>query len=252
MKPDAKKHRQWKRFFDAFGFLFLPGAMRDDIEWIDAEFEAALAGSGRAHDGSERTSFSDEILRSEPICALVENPVINGILSVLLGDDFIYLGTGADIYVGDSQWHPDMHAAAVPHLKLALYLDPLTSETGALRVVPGSHLQGFKGNLDTEELWGLSARDVPCWSPDSRPGDVAVFNLHTLHNALGGGSRRRMLNIVACADCRTPEQLACLDERIGYHRGRVYSEVMVSTATPERMRHLERILDRERALGRRP
>lgn len=243
---------QQKRYFDSFGFLFLPGAMGDDIEWIDAEFEAALTRSGRTHDGSERTSFSDEIVLRERICALVENPVIDGVLSGLLGDGFIYLGTGADIYVGDSQWHPDMHAAAVPHLKLALYLDPLTSETGALRVVPGSHVQGFKGNLDTEELWGLSAGDVPCCSPDNTPGDIAVFNLHTLHNALGGDSRRRMLNIVACANCRTREQLAYLDERIGYHQGSVYSDVMIATATPERMPHLELILERERALGRRP
>jgi len=99
---------------------------------------------------------------------------------------------GAGIYAGDSQWHPDMAAAPVRHVKLAMYLDPLTAATGALRLVPGSHLQGYEGNQDTLALWGIAPHDVPCYCPDSTPGDVVVFDLRTLHNAIGGGRRRRM------------------------------------------------------------
>jgi len=244
--------KKQKRHFDSFGFLFLPGLMRHDIVWIDEEFEKALTESIHTHDGKKRTSFSESIVNRERICELIEHPAINGVLSSLLGDEFIYLGTGADIYVGDSQWHPDMYHAIVPHLKIALYLDPLTIETGAIRVVPGSHVQGFIGNINTEELWGLSAQDVPCWSPDNTPGDVVVFNLHTLHNAIGGGNRRRMLNIVACAHCQSPEELACLDERIMHCDGRFYEDTVVDTAPADRMRHLAFILERERVLGKRP
>ena len=241
-----------KRHFDSFGFLFLPGLLRHDIVWIDEEFEKALTESTHIHDGKKRTSFSESIVTRERICELIEHPAINGVLSSLLGDEFIYLGTGADIYVGDSQWHPDMQNAIVPHLKIALYLDPLTIETGAIRVVPGSHVQGFIGNINTEELWGLSARDVPCWSPDNTPGDAVVFNLHTLHNAIGGGNRRRMLNIVACAHGQSPEELAYLDKRIMHCDGSFYGNSVVDTASADRMRHLALILERERALGKRP
>ena len=107
-----------QRFFDSFGFLRLPGLMIAEMGWITEEFEAALVDSGQGHDGGQRTSFTSAVERRERLCALLEHPGINGVLRGLLGDDFLLLGMGADIYAGDSQWHPDMAVAPVRLIKL--------------------------------------------------------------------------------------------------------------------------------------
>ncbi|MDA0335609.1 MAG: phytanoyl-CoA dioxygenase family protein [bacterium] len=240
---------QQQRFFTSFGFLHLQGLMADEVGWITEEFEAARADSGADHRGTARTSFSDSAERRQRLCALIEHPRIHGVLTGLLGADFLYLGMGAELYVGDSLWHPDQPARPpVTFVKLAMYLDELTPETGALRLVPGSHVQGYEGNLDTRALWGADPLDVPSHNPSNTPGDVIVFNLQTVHNALGGGNRRRMWNIVCCNDSDSPEATALLDRRLAGRTEPLYSDTMVRTAPPARRRHLERVLEREATL----
>ena len=41
---------QQKHFFDTFGFLHLPGVLREDIGWITDEFEAVFADRNASHD----------------------------------------------------------------------------------------------------------------------------------------------------------------------------------------------------------
>jgi len=228
-----------KRFFDDFGYLALPGLMGNEVPWIVEEFERVFHEAGVVHDGTARSSVGRFIERSERLCALLDNPGVDGLLAGLLGEDYNYLGSGGDIYVGDGLWHPDCHGDPVVQVKWAMYLDPLTPETGALRLVPGSHRQGWQGNLDTRALWGIGMEEVPCVVPDNRPGDVIVFNQMTLHNALGGGNRRRMLNLTACSSCRTETERAFLRRRLPADRNELQWELMRKTATPERMRHLD-------------
>ncbi len=228
-----------KRFFDDFGYLALPGLMREEVPWIIEEFERVFHEAGVVHDGTARSSVGRFIERSERLCALLDNPKVDGLLSGLLGEDYNYLGSGGELYVGDGLWHPDCHGDPVVQVKWAMYLDPLTRETGALGLVPGSHRQGWQGNLDTRALWGIGMEEVPCVAPDNQPGDVIVFNQMTLHNALGGGNRRRMLNILACSSCRTEDELAFLRRRLPVDRNELEWDLMRKTATPARMPHLE-------------
>ncbi len=228
-----------KRFFDDFGYLALPGLMREEVQWIVDEFEGVFDRAGVLHDGSRRSSLGPFIERSERLCALLDSPKVDGLLTGLLGEDYNYLGSGGEMYVGDGLWHPDCHGDPVVQVKWAMYLDPLTRDTGALRFVPGSHRQGWQGNLDTHALWGIGMEEVPCVVPDNRPGDVIVFNQMTLHNALGGGNRRRMLNILACSACRSETELAFLKRRLPASREELHWEIMRGTATTGRMRHLE-------------
>ncbi|MCY3773770.1 MAG: phytanoyl-CoA dioxygenase family protein [Gemmatimonadetes bacterium] len=231
-------HHQ-KRFFGDFGYLALPGLMREEVPWIVEEFERVFREAGVVHDGTARSSLGCFIERSERLCALLDNPGVDGLLAGLLGEDYNYLGSGGELYVGDGLWHPDCHGDPVVQVKWAMYLDPLTRKTGALRLVPGSHRQGWQGNLDTRALWGIGMEEVPCVVPDNQPGDVIVFNQMTLHNALGGGNRRRMLNILACSSCRTETERAFLRRRLPAGRNELRWELMRKTATPERMRHLD-------------
>ena len=230
---------QQKRFYEDFGYLFLPGLMAEEVGWITAEFESVFQRHAPNHDMTKRTSISQMVERSERLCGLVDHPKVAGLIGGLIGEDFNYLGSGGELYVGGGMWHPDCHDSPVPQMKWATYLDPLTKETGALRVVPGSHRQGWQGNLDPEALWGISAYDVPCVAPENRPGDVMVFNLKTLHNSLGGGVRRRMLNMVVCGHCQPGTEREDLRRRLPVKREQLQWETMLATATPERKRHLQ-------------
>ncbi len=236
-------------FFADFGYLILPGLMADDIDWITEEFERTFCEAGLVHDGTQRTSLHQCMDRNERLCTLLDDSRIEGALAGVLGEDFNYLGSGGEYYVGGGLWHPDCGAKPMLFVKLAMYLDPLTKDTGALRLVPGSHRQGRQGNLDTQALWGLDPEQVPCVAPDNQPGDVVIFNLNTFHNSLGGGPRRRMFNMVCCAHCQTPEQLAELDRNVVPAKGQMYGEVLRRTATPQRQRHLRQVLEREALLA---
>ena len=247
---------QQMSFFRTFGYLSFPGLMTDRIEEIEREFEAVWAAhggghNGKLHNGKARSCIVPFIDQSEALCSLLDDPRILGIASSILGDDFNYTGSDGNFYVGETRWHSD--GARKPedpiHIKIDFYLDPLTRNTGALRVIPGSHHFG-DGYADTlsnqiassQELWGLHGRDLPAAVLETAPGDLVMFNHNTKHAAFGGGIRRRMFTINLSQ--RYPEnRLEDLRKQIAtaarFWIDRKYGEKMVRTAGPERMRHLE-------------
>ena len=82
-------------------------------------------------------------------------------------------------------------------IKMAFYLDPTTEDTGALRVIPGSHRVGepFADALERHLRNGGFGID-PCNGPacvlETTPGDLLVFNHSIKHSSFGGSERRRM------------------------------------------------------------
>lgn len=245
------------RFFDAFGYLAFPGLMADCVEEITREFEAVWAERGgghhgKPHDGKARSCIVPFIDQRERLCALLDDPRILAIGYSLVGEDFNYVGSDGNYYVGDTGWHSDGWHTDIRHIKIAFYLDPLTRDTGCLRVIPGSHHIGdsYTNTLQeqvrrSEELWGVSGKDVPAIALETQPGDVFCFNHNTKHASFGGGRRRRMFTINLCQ--RYPENR--LEELRNYLAGharfwieRNYGEIMMRTAGLERMRHLEQIM----------
>jgi hypothetical protein len=248
---------QQVRFFDTFGYLGLPGLLADRIAEITRAFEAVWeerggGHAGRPHDGAARSCIVPFIDQHETLCSLLDDPRILAIGNSLLGEDFNYMGSDGNYYVGDTGWHSDGWHTAIRHLKIAFYLDPLTRDTGCLRVIPGSHRAGdlYADTLqeqirDGEKLWGLRGRDLPAVALETQPGDLVCFNHNTKHAAFGGGARRRMFTINLCQ--RYPDDR--LEELRGYISGsarfwidRVYGEKMVRTAGAERRRHLEQVM----------
>ncbi|MGY8827271.1 MAG: phytanoyl-CoA dioxygenase family protein [Candidatus Latescibacterota bacterium] len=93
--------------------------------------------------GRARSCIVPFIDQSEYLSALLGDGRIDGILSSLLGDDYQYLGSDGNYYVGDTGWHSDGGwPRPIVYYKMAFYLDSLTRDTGALRVIPGSHRYG--------------------------------------------------------------------------------------------------------------
>src|SRR5580698_6994812 len=134
-------------FFDTFGYLLLPGLLAGDIDWITQEFEAVFTDRGLVHDHTQRTCVVPFIDARERLSALLDHPRIEGLAASLLGDEFNYVGSDGNYYAGDTGWHSDGFHTVGRFIKIALYLDPVSRNTGALRVIPGSH------RLDLLDRW---------------------------------------------------------------------------------------------------
>ncbi len=145
--------------------------------------------------------------------------MVSGILDDLLGEGWNCYGGDGNRYGGDTGWHSDCAPdqwqckTVTRQFKLAFYLDPLTSETGALRVIPGSHRAGegyceeITQNLSN--IWEnlrIESKDVPCVALTNTPGDVVVFDHRIKHASFGGSKRRRMFCINVIERCRTEQQ----------------------------------------------
>ena len=254
---------QQLRFFEVFGFLKFPGLFANEIGAITSEFEqvwAQHAGghAGREHDHKQRSALVPFIDQSENLCGLIDDPRIEGIAGSLLGDDFNFTVSDGNFYVGDTAWHSDgYHERKYLSVKMAFYLDPVTRDTGCLRVIPGSHHFGsrFGDALQkvvqgstvqhTKELWDIEGRDVPAIALETEPGDLLMFNHLIKHASFGGGTRRRMFTMNLQERYRDEDLKLLRDDVARLARfwcERAYGETMIRTASPPRMRHLEQRL----------
>jgi len=249
--------QQQKSFFETFGFLSFPGLIKDSVGEVIAAFEGVFAArggghAGKPHLGNARSCIVPFIDQHERLCALLDDPRILAIGDSLLGDDFNYMGSDGNFYVGDTGWHSDGWHTVEKHLKIAFYLDPLTKDSGCLRVVPGSHRVGdnYAAALQqhlggSEEAWNKHGRDIPAYALETNPGDVVVFNHNTKHAAFNGSANRRMFTI-NLAQHYTEERLPALRDYIAgsarFWIERTYGEKMMRTAGPARMRHLQQVM----------
>ena len=244
---------QQQAFFETFGYLILPGLLAEDVGWITESFEELLGGVAERHDGTRRTITGTD--QSERLCTLLDHPKVSGVAASLMGDDFNYLGGDANYYVGDTPWHSDGWHDVGLYVKMAFYLDPVTRETGCLRVIPGSHrvgdewVQAVRKVNRPEENFGITGRDVPSVPLESRPGDVVVFNHNLHHAAYGGGNQRRMFTLNLCRRAGKSEEVQDLRAYINGHARfwieHMHSDTLRRTATPTQRRHLEQVMANE-------
>jgi hypothetical protein len=251
---DAQLH-----FFQVFGYLHLPGLMRSEMGWISDEFEQVWKNgvrSGYDEKGETRNAIVPFVDSSARLCTLVDHPLLKPALVRVLGEDYNYLSSDGRPYSGDTGWHPD--GSWQPHslyIKVAFYLDPLTRETGALRVIPGSHRLPDQYAKDareagwSERAFGVKMADIPAAALETTPGDIVLFNHNTMHASFGGGGRRRMFTMNLGRRAETPEAIADLEKYIGIHlktwAEQTHGEIMRSTATASRRKHMQQVMDHE-------
>jgi hypothetical protein len=204
-------------FFRTFGFVVLRNAFepRALAEELDRSLDDAFPSAIGATVGGATIRFRYLPMmcqRTPASLALVDR--LAPAAAMLLGAPVLPVRAKGVVYSGATSWHSDS-TAAVASVGFAAYLEPLDAESGALRVLPGSHrpelgtsLEGFTERFGaglteaTTEPWVTS---LPAFPIPTRPGDVIAFDEHLRH-ASAGGRVRRQWRVDFVADPLGPEQ----------------------------------------------
>jgi len=96
-------------------------------------------------------------------------------------------------FTGDSTWHT-RQGPDVGGVTFWADLGPRTAQTGALRLVPGSHLREFERRLweyraAEPAMSGFERWEWPHIVVETEPGDVVAFHAHLMNCAQGGTPR---------------------------------------------------------------
>ena len=178
--------------FQTFGFVVLRQAFdpRPLAAEIDRVMRDGLVSSGDAPgDGGIRFRYVPMMSAETPVSlALLDR--LAPVAATLLGGPALPTRAKGVLYRGDTPWHTDS-TFRIASVGFAAYLEPLRAETGALRVLPGSHRPGFAEALRALEAAGAAAEALPGHVVVTEPGDVIVFDEHLFHASAGGGTRQQ-------------------------------------------------------------
>jgi hypothetical protein len=215
--------------FQSFGYLLLRQAfsaqeMARITAAADALFLEDLSANGAEPLGSQHVVPFVE--RHDDLALLAEDDRIFAAMEQLLGKGLVWGGSegnkGSFNESRDHQWHSDRAGQidlAYPRIKIMIYLQAMAQDTGALRVLPGSHHPDFHKRLlplqgqgpDTcLEAFGV-AGDELCGVPlEVVPGDVVVFDHYLYHAVYGKSDARRYLTMKFAAEPVTQVQAEAL------------------------------------------
>ena len=210
--------------FDAFGFLKLRAFSDGEVRAMVAEAEAA------------DPACSDPVERSELLTALMVTRLLPA-MRRLLGEGFVWSGSECNISRGERQaggqqnlgtplpaeyrralglgsryaehtWHadrPGVGECAYDRIKVMAYLTPTDADSGALRVIAGSHRAELHGRLEplqrchaavnadglrlssADPEWaartgfGLGGTELPCTVLSVTPGELIIFHHSLFH-----------------------------------------------------------------------
>ena len=210
--------------FDTFGFLVRRGCYPPgEMETISRCFDELLSEDrdGQPFDAARgRQSVFAFVERRPQLRAIAEDDRIYRPIEQILGSDFVWIGSAANAYVGDTYWHPDNNDPEYRRIKVVFYLDPVRADTGCLRVIPGSHRPPLYDELrphknkgkDAAEhrAFGVLPHEIPFFPLESDPGDVVFFDQCTWHAAFGGSEGRRMFTLNFGQQATSPRHMEVL------------------------------------------
>jgi len=201
--------------FRTFGFVSLRGYL-DDRE-VDALRDEVVCAMEEAYaetpfDGTARHWVPLLSPRAPITSGLAEDSRFLGAAEELVGEGVVLFMADANRYVGDTGWHNEGRYGGE---KIMLYLEPIAAETGALRIIPGSHNEGFSKDIrayfDTASPDQRSVKAEVC---DSEPGDVIAFDFRAWHASFGGSNDRRLCTIEYYQAPEGPETLDAIQEHV--------------------------------------
>lgn len=212
-----------RAFYDAFGFLRLAGLFRDEAEQLSRGFDDVFA----QHDPTMVITSDDDVLQRTERAAgrsyrniiapdfvdrsallrsldLPRHPRVVGVVASLVDRPVEYRASDGHRFHCDTSWHHDAYGTPLDleTIKLSFYLDRLRADSGAIRVIPGTHDLGsafattlretlYRSPDGVRELYGVDAEAIPSWTLENEPGDVLVWNFRTIHASFRGREGRR-------------------------------------------------------------
>jgi hypothetical protein len=217
-RPETREYRitpQQRHYFDTFGFLAIPGLFADDIGELTDAFERVFTNEEQPKMETNEYLHLDEkrviipgFLHKDPrLAQLLDDGRVNGVVDGLMDGKFEYAESDGNLFYCESSWHPDTYSAPLHryHVKLSFYLDSLTGESGAIRLIPGTNhhktpfakmlRNGLDDHAEIENRFGVPYNEIPSWTLKSEPGDLVVWNFRTIHASFNGGERRRLFSI---------------------------------------------------------
>ena len=216
--------------FQTFGFVVLREVLTpQEIEAVHREFELGLEEfKSTQRGGGARNQLNWSNVRPDMpfITGLLEDDRFVERAERLLGQNAIGFDSVSSHFAGDhSPWHPDTELKHLIGFKFGFYLQPIDGESGALRVLPGSHKSPYYDNL-FDILWpngdssgrNVDVRDAPAFVCVSNPGDAVVFNYQVWHGTWGGSTDRRMVAMQFQKCPETAEEEAAVRSHVAGHR----------------------------------
>jgi Phytanoyl-CoA dioxygenase (PhyH) len=188
--------------FRTFGFVALRGLLgNDETAALRREVADALTDAfGRlGTEPDDLGGISGDYLplavnRAPVSLALIaDDPRTFGSSAELLAGPTVPSIGIATCFTGDSDWHT-RQGPDVGGVTFWADLEPRTGGTGALRLVPGSHLPEFEQRLSEYRraepaISGFGHWEWPHVVVETEPGDVVAFHAHLMNCALGGTPR---------------------------------------------------------------
>lgn len=197
--------------FDTFGFLVHRQAFDPaEMAVIGAEFEVVCTQLlGHAPGAGDIVWEQPFVELSRGLSRIVEDDRVYEPTQDLLGEGMLWGGSegmwGVDS-LADHHWHPDggwvPEQMTAHRLKVMIYMDEQRRDTGALRIVPGSHRSALHEALlsftdvaddDDPRYCGMRGPDVPCHAIETDPGDIVFFNNWLFHAVYGKVHPRRCI-----------------------------------------------------------
>jgi hypothetical protein len=206
---------QQVNFLEMFGYLHIPGLFSNEIDEITDAFETVFADpqhgrmdtNSALHRNDRRVIIPSFVDRHPALATLRQDGRILGIARAVLGDDAEYAESDGNLAFCHSEWHADTYGAPMTqrHIKISFYLDRLRDDSGAIRVLPGTHfwegdyalrLRGsFREVGRAREVFGVDSTGIPAVIIDTDPGDILVWDYRVIHASFNGVNRRRFFSV---------------------------------------------------------
>lgn len=202
-------------FFKLFGFLKIPKFFGvEELAVLEAEYDLGLSRVAPLYSAPigmrGQLNWSNMRPRTPVLSKMLEDPRMLSMARLLLSEGAVGVMSNGNNFSGKfTEWHADTSVPGFRSVKFAAYLDPLDGQSGALRVLPGSHRSpwheqllpiGMKnsmkdaGNPEASLKPIYHVPDVPAFICDTQPGDVLAFDLKIWHASWNGSPNRRMLS----------------------------------------------------------
>ena len=217
-----------KRHFDTFGFLLLRGALSaDEVAEVSEEAGRLWKDAREGRPFGEPQVVAPFVEHSATLTGLVEDDRVYGTIERLMGGPFVWAGSEGNVTAHSSHgWHADRPGEkelGYLRIKVNIYLDAVTEESGCLRVLPSSHRMPYHADLaqlharhsagdeDTELTpFGVRGIDIPGVPLETEPGDFVLFNQCLYHSVFNGFAGRRYVALKFAAVPATERDLASL------------------------------------------